>query len=118
MNFPGALFRFRGRLSRGGFWLRVVLILAAFFVLDPALQALLGDARVWLLNPLAAWLLLAATAQRLHDRDRSARWLLLGLVPVLGGAWLLLQCCRSGAQSDNRWGRDPRRDAADFLVVG
>ena len=118
MNFAGALFRFRGRLARGSFWLRVILVLAAFAVLDTALQPLLGEARVWLLNPLALWALLAATAQRLHDRDCSGWWLAIGLVPVVGAAWLLWQCCRRGVRSDNRWGPDPRRDTRDFLVVG
>lgn len=113
-----AFFRFRGRLARGAWLLRVVVILVLFALLDAALQPLLGSARVWLLNPLALWALLAATAQRLHDRDHTGWWLLAALVPVLGAAWLLWQCCRAGAPSDNRWGRDPARPAGDFLVVG
>jgi uncharacterized membrane protein YhaH (DUF805 family) len=112
------LFRPRGRLARGGFFLRVVAILLAFALLDAMLRPLLGAAAVWLLNPLALWLLLCAAAQRLHDRDRSARWLLAGLVPVLGALWLLWQFCRRGAASDNRWGPDPLRATGDFLVVG
>ena len=78
----------------------------------------LGTAKVWILNPLALWALLAAAAQRLHDRDRSAAWLLAGLVPVLGALWLLWQFASAGATSDNRWGRDPLRPTGDFLVVG
>ena len=118
MNLPGAWLRFRGRLSRGGFFLRVVVILAAFALLDTALEPLAGAARVWVLNPVALWALLAAMTQRLHDRDRSGWWLLLGAVPVLGAAWLAWQFCRRGARSDNRWGSDPRRETGDFLVVG
>lgn len=118
MKRPDALFRLRGRLARGGFFLRVILIVAAFALLDAMLHPLLGAATVWLLNPLALWTLLCAGAQRLHDRDRSARWLLLGLVPVLGALWLLWQFCSRGAASDNRWGPDPKRDTGDFLVVG
>jgi uncharacterized membrane protein YhaH (DUF805 family) len=106
-----------GRLSRGAFFLRVVLILAAFAVLDAALAPLLGDARVWLLNPLALLALGVAAVRRLHDRDRGGAWLLVGLVPVAGAAWLLWQFCRRGAASDNRWGPDPLRHAGDFLVV-
>lgn len=112
------LFRFRGRLARGAFWLRLVLVLVAFALLDTALAPLFGQARVWLLNPLALWVLLAAAAQRLHDRDYSARWLLAGLVPVFGAAWLAWQFLRRGAPSDNRWGADPLRETGDFLVVG
>ncbi|MBC5763534.1 DUF805 domain-containing protein [Ramlibacter albus] len=112
------VFGFRGRLSRAAFWLRVVLIGIAFVVLDAAMEPLLGAARVWVLNPLVLWALLAALARRLHDRDYSAWWLLFGLVPVLGAFWLLWQSLRRGSASDNRYGADPRRDTADFLVVG
>jgi uncharacterized membrane protein YhaH (DUF805 family) len=111
------VFRFGGRLARGGFFLRVFLVLVVFALLDAALQPLLGDARVWLLNPLALLALLAVAAQRLHDRDRSARWLAIGLIPVVGAAWLLWQFCRKGAASDNRWGPDPLRETGDFMVV-
>jgi uncharacterized membrane protein YhaH (DUF805 family) len=113
-----ALFRPRGRLARGGFFLRAIAILLALAALDAMLRPLIGVAAVWLLNPLALWTLACAAAQRLHDRDRSARWLLAGLVPVLGAAWLLWQFCRRGAASDNRWGPDPLRETGDFLVVG
>lgn len=113
-----ALWRPRGRLARGGFFLRVFLILVAYAMLHTMLQALLGDAAVWLLNPLALWLLACAAVQRLHDRDRSGRWLSVALLPVLGAAWLLWQFCKVGSASDNRWGADPLRDTGDFLVVG
>lgn len=118
MRFVRAVFGFRGRLPRGRFWLRIVLILAAFAVLDAALQPLLGDARAWLLNPLALWALLCAAAQRLHDRDFAAAWLLIGLVPVAGALWLLWQFCRRGTVGDQRFGPDPLRETGDFLVVG
>ena len=112
------LFRARGRITRGAFFLRVVLLLVAFALLDAALEPLLGAARVWLLNPLALWMLVAAGAQRLHDRDRSGWWQLAALVPILGVLWLLWQFVSRGAASDNRWGPDPKRETGDYLVVG
>jgi uncharacterized membrane protein YhaH (DUF805 family) len=115
---PDVLFRLRGRLPRGGFFLRVVLILAAFALLDAMLRPLIGQLAVWLLNPIALWALVAAAVQRLHDRDYSGRWLAVAVVPVLGAAWLLWQFCSRGAASDNRWGPDPKRDMGQFLVVG
>ena|SRR3569832_168028 len=118
MRDLGGLFSLRGRLARGAFFLRVVVVLAAFMLLDAALEPLLGAARVWLLNPLVLWALVAAMAQRLHDRDYAAGWLAMGFVPVLGAFWLLWQFCRRGAASDNRHGPDPLRETGDFLVVG
>lgn len=118
MKFLRAMLGFQGRLPRGSFFLRVLLIFVVFAVFDTALEPLLGAARVGLLNPLALWALLAAAARRLHDRDQSAWRLLVGLIPVLGGLWLMWQFCRRGAASDNRWGPDPLRERGDFLVVG
>jgi uncharacterized membrane protein YhaH (DUF805 family) len=118
MRWIHSVFGGRGRLARGAFWLRVLLILVAFAALDAALEPLMGSARVWLLNPLTLWALLAAAARRLHDRDIDGLWLLAGLIPVAGALWLLWQFCRRGAASDNRWGPDPLRETGDFLVVG
>jgi uncharacterized membrane protein YhaH (DUF805 family) len=113
-----AVFGIRGRLARGAFFLRVLAILIAFALLDAALEPLLGSARIWLLNPLVLWALLAALARRLHDRDIAAGWLAIALIPVAGALWLLWQACRRGAPSDNRYGPDPLRENGDFLVVG
>lgn len=106
-----------GRLPRGAFFLRVLLVLALFAVFDAALDPLLGAAAVWLLNPVALWALGAAMVRRLHDRNLSGWWLLAGLVPVAGAVWLLWQFCRAGVPDANRWGADPRQPSADFLVV-
>jgi uncharacterized membrane protein YhaH (DUF805 family) len=118
MRWFRAVFGVRGRLARGAFWWRVIAVLAAFALLDAALEPLLGAMRVWLLNPLALWALAAAAARRLHDRDYPAAWIVIGLVPVAGALWLLWQFCRCGAPSDNRYGPDPLRETGDYLVVG
>jgi uncharacterized membrane protein YhaH (DUF805 family) len=118
LRYLTAIFGLRGRLSRGAFFLRLVLILVAFALLDVLLQPLLGPATVWVLNLPTLWALAAAGARRLHDRGLSARWLAAGLVPVLGALWLLWQFCRKGAPGDSRFGRDPLAPRGDFLVVG
>jgi uncharacterized membrane protein YhaH (DUF805 family) len=112
-----ALFRFRGRLSRGWFVVRCFAVICAFFALDAMLRPLLGVVATWLLNPLALWMLLAASTQRLHDRGYSGAWMVLGLIPVAGALWLLWQFLGSGNASDSRWGPDPLRDTGEFLVV-
>jgi uncharacterized membrane protein YhaH (DUF805 family) len=117
MTFVHSLFGSRGRLSRGAFFGRVSVVLIAFAVLGAMLAPLLGDRTVWVLNPIALWALLAATARRLHDRGYSTPWLLAALLPVAGAAWLLYQVCSKGLASDSRWGPDPLRDTGEFLVV-
>jgi uncharacterized membrane protein YhaH (DUF805 family) len=51
---------------------------------------------------------LAVSVRRLHDRDLSGWWILIGLVPVLGAILLLVWSCMEGTQGDNRFGPDPK----------
>jgi uncharacterized membrane protein YhaH (DUF805 family) len=38
------------------------------------------------------WVQLAIVVKRYHDRGKSGFWSLLLLVPVVGWAWLLIEC--------------------------
>lgn len=38
---------------------------------------------------------LAVCVRRLHDIGKSGWWVLIGLVPVIGGIWLLVLMCPS-----------------------
>lgn len=53
--------------------------------------------------------LIAVAIRRLHDTDRSGWWILLGLIPLLGGLVLLVFYCLDGTPGDNRFGPDPKR---------
>ena len=44
------------------------------------------------------------TVPPLHDTDRSARWLLLLLIPVVGWIVILIFNCQSGTPGENRFG--------------
>ena len=48
---------------------------------------------------------LAVTVRRLHDTDRSAWWMLIGLVPIVGGIALLVFMCQDSRPS--RYGATP-----------
>lgn len=50
---------------------------------------------------------LAAGARRLHDRDMSAWWLLLLILPVLGVLILLVIFALPGTEGENRFGPPP-----------
>ena len=116
MSLPRVVFGASGRLGRGMFFLRVVLVLALFAAANALLEPLLGAATVWLVNPLALWALFAAIVRRLHDRAYSGHWLWLGLVPIIGAAWLLWQCCRKGA-ADTGDADPDTAGGSDFLEV-
>jgi uncharacterized membrane protein YhaH (DUF805 family) len=51
---------------------------------------------------------LAVTVRRLHDTDRSGWWVLIALVPFVGGIVLLVLLVLEGTRGPNRHGYDPK----------
>jgi uncharacterized membrane protein YhaH (DUF805 family) len=51
---------------------------------------------------------LAVLARRLHDTNKTAWWLLIGLVPVAGGIVLLVFALIDSDPGDNRYGPSPK----------
>ncbi len=51
----------------------------------------------------------AVQFRRLHDTDRSAWWLLLLLIPIIGWLIIIAFNCQNGTPGDNRFGPDPKR---------
>lgn len=45
----------------------------------------------------------------LHDTGRSGPWLLISLVPLVGGIVLLVFLLLDGEPGTNRWGASPKR---------
>ena len=74
---------FKGRAARPEFWWFFLFQVLVSIVLGMVSQTLSGLAGLALFLPG-----LAVGARRLHDTDKSAWLLLLGLVPILG--WLVL----------------------------
>lgn len=117
MTYFKTAFGIGGRLARGSFFWRLLLILVLFVLASALLTPLAGGISIWLANPVALWALAVACAQRLHDRGCSGRWLLAGLVPGVGVLWLLWQFGRVGVAYGNNWGTQPSREGGNFLVV-
>lgn len=105
-----------GRLSRRGFWLRHALLPGLLFLLvSLSTHASLVEVPGAVLLTL---FLLSTWARRLHDRGRSAWWLLAALVPVLGPVALWVECgFRATAEGATRYGAAPGA-APDYLTVG
>lgn len=104
---------FSGRASRPEYWwwvLAVVLGSLVFRLIDGAIfgGAEVDGAPVQVFSALfgIAILLpmLAVGARRLHDTNRSAWWLLLNLLPLIGALVLLLFYVRRGTEGPNRFG--------------
>jgi uncharacterized membrane protein YhaH (DUF805 family) len=51
---------------------------------------------------------LAVTVRRMHDQNKSGWWILIALVPFIGGIWLLILYFIEGTRGPNRFGPDPK----------
>jgi uncharacterized membrane protein YhaH (DUF805 family) len=140
MPMSQLLFSFQGRLNRQPYWLTSIAIVVLIIVLIAFALTMFGVHDFWAAGTTLAllvilyipllWVGLALGAKRLHDRDKSAWWLILFyLVPSLlsgapnridGGGFILhlagfaitvwafveLGCLR-GTVGPNRYGPDP-----------
>ncbi len=110
MSFSQLYFSFDGRISRQTFWINGVLVAVAVGLLvslfDAAFQAdggLVGIYMLLLILPS-----LALQAKRWHDRDKSGWWALIGLIPIVGPIWSLVELgFFPGTPGENRFGLDP-----------
>jgi uncharacterized membrane protein YhaH (DUF805 family) len=114
---------FTGRSRRKEYWMFTLLVFVAAIVLS-LVETLLGlGGMVGPYGPLTSLLLLAIFVpsiavgiRRLHDTGRSGWWLLIGLVPLIGGIVLLVFYCSEGNKGPNEYGPDPKGEdlAATF----
>jgi uncharacterized membrane protein YhaH (DUF805 family) len=124
MNWGQLLFSFEGRVGRATYWYFVLAIVALFVVLgmvfgfsmakiDPetgaaAASAGPGGIVIGLASLLILWPSLAIAAKRWHDVDKSAWWILIGLVPAVGGIIaLVFNGFIAGTPGANKFGPAP-----------
>ncbi|MBV8033320.1 MAG: DUF805 domain-containing protein [Betaproteobacteria bacterium] len=104
---------FAGRARRKEYWMFVLVNVIAMFI-AAMLDSILGTRNV--LQALY-WLALlvpsiAVGVRRLHDTDRTGWWLLLAFVPIIGVIVLLVFMVQAGQTTDNRFGPNPKIEAA------
>ena len=125
-------FSFAGRMNRQRYWVTSILVNLAFLALGLT-AATIPTLGLVLMIPgglVGVWVGLAAAARRLHDRNKSAWWLLIMYGPVLlfsamgaamtatGSAisgigslfsiWIFVELgCLKGTTGPNRFGDDP-----------
>jgi uncharacterized membrane protein YhaH (DUF805 family) len=120
VNWKSLLFSFEGRVGRGTYWGLVVVsillfggmtalsIMSAMSGGDPAAAG--GGASIALALVALAflWPALAIQAKRWHDVDKSAWWILISLVPAIGGiVALVFNGFLPGSPGTNRFGAAP-----------
>jgi uncharacterized membrane protein YhaH (DUF805 family) len=135
MDWKNLYLNLEGRTNRQPFWLGLLAMIVATWVLefilfgafgvsvmptvdpnaDPAAAAAAASAMMskmvvpmgilWLI---VIWPAICLYAKRWHDRDKSGWWSLIGLVPIIGGIWMLVELgFLRGTEGPNRFGPDP-----------
>lgn len=111
MDYKKLLFSFEGRVNRQPYWMFVLAVVAVSFVLVGVSMAIgekVGTILLVLFQLLVLWSALAIQVKRWHDRDKSAWWLLMNLVPFIGALWVFIECgCLRGSEGQNQYGTDP-----------
>lgn len=119
LSVKQVLFSFSGRINRAKYWGYSIVsnigFFAAFFAIgsifsgDPetGISAIGGILMVILYIPFV-WIMFAIQAKRWHDRDKSGWWILINLIPIVGGIWAFIENgCLRGTEGPNQFGADP-----------
>jgi uncharacterized membrane protein YhaH (DUF805 family) len=131
MDWKYLLTSFEGRISRQPFWLSVLVLFIAQWVImivlgmlfgvslmggmDPTLNpeaaasaAMSGMAPIIIISLLFLYPALAVYTKRWHDRGKSGWWTLILLIPFIGALWFLVECgFLRGTEGPNQYGNDP-----------
>ncbi len=104
---------FDGRINRAKFWAGYVVLWIGTGLVIGLLSVLLGDsASFWVLYVVAVAIIilagLAVQVKRWHDRGKSGWWVLIGLIPLIGPLWALIETgFLRGTDGSNDYGPDP-----------
>jgi uncharacterized membrane protein YhaH (DUF805 family) len=111
MDYKWFLLSLEGRINRKPFWLYALVVFAISFIVTLVLG---GASNVnpntlsLILTLIFLWPNIAVQAKRWHDLDKSAWWILINLIPILGPiAALIMTGFLRGTQGDNKYGPDP-----------
>lgn len=135
MDWKNLYLSLDGRINRKPFWLGLLVMVIVTWVLEFVLFAIFGVNMMPNVDPNAdpaaaaeaasammgkmmvplgilwliiIWPAICLYAKRWHDRDKSGWWTLIGLVPVIGGIWMLVELgFLRGTEGPNRFGPDP-----------
>ncbi len=111
MDYKKLLFSFEGRVNRQPYWMFILAVIAVTFVLvgiSMVVGETVGMALLVIFQLMVLWSALAIQVKRWHDRDKSAWWLLMNLVPFVGALWVFVECgCLRGTEGQNQYGADP-----------
>ena len=107
-----------GRISRSTYWLKFFLPVFVISIILGVITGAMGASDpnsggaggilliIWQLAII--YPAICMQGKRWHDRDKSAWWILINFVPVIGGIWALVECgFLKGTEGPNQYGEDP-----------
>ena len=107
---------FSGRSRRKEYWMFILGVIIVAVVLG-IIEGILGINQMvgGVYGPLTTLFMLAmiipgiaVQVRRFHDQDKSGWFVLLGLIPFVGGIIVLVFMCLEGTKGPNRFGDDPK----------
>jgi len=111
MDLKNLLLSFDGRINRQPYWLYILAVIVIVglpiaLLFEPESDAY--DTASVIASLVLLYPSLAVQAKRWHDRNKSAWWILINLIPIVGGLWTLIECgFLRGTVGPNRFGPDP-----------
>ena len=120
MNWSYLFTSMQGRINRKPFWMGII-VFVVISLIATILDALLNTPRfggteysagTGAISAIVSLVLIypsiALSAKRWHDRNKSAWWILINLIPVIGWVWSFVETgCLRGTPGPNRYGPDP-----------
>lgn len=108
--------KFSGRSRRKEYWMfvlfQIIFAMAAMLLdnlLGTTMDGVGGPGYIYMAFSFAMILPgLALAVRRMHDVNKSGLFLLVGLVPIIGGIWILILACTEGTRGPNQYGEDPK----------
>jgi uncharacterized membrane protein YhaH (DUF805 family) len=103
----------QGRVNRKQLWLYLVLpavvVSLILSLIDASIGTVDAESGLGLLSGLWSLIILIPAIliyiKRFHDRDKSGWWVLIGLIPIIGALWLLIELgFLKGTDGPNRYG--------------
>lgn len=134
------LFSSQGRINRGRFWFGVLLQLGGMaivamltVILWQLIPGTVDDQGGFQVNGVTAipylalifgsivaviWSGICLNVKRYHDRGKSGLWMLVVLIPFVGGLWNLIETgFLSGATGPNKFGPDASQNNSAYAVT-
>ena len=116
---------FGGRARRKEYWM-FVLFNVIFAIVAMGLDNLLGITfgeisygPIYAIYGLAVFIPgLAVVVRRLHDIGKSGWWILITLIPLIGGIWMLVLLVTDSESGTNKWGPNPKINAEEIDQIG